>query len=172
MKSFTFPPVGSENDFDLFLKQFDECFIPQKNIIHKGAQFYQRLQKPDENVENFIWPLYELAEMCKIKQRKNETIRGRLVVGKCDEVFLRSCSSLKTWRWTRQFKWLGKQGMRSRRLTSRGRLCAAFRRQILQTAYRESHTKQEDTIKENKSKLSHGYQAAKSGVRCRKYGKI
>ncbi len=93
MKSFTFPTEDCEKDFDFVLKQFDDYFVPQKNVIHERAQFHLRIQKPDEKAENFIRALYELSESLERRKMKiSETDSWEYVI----KSYQRDCNSPKT----------------------------------------------------------------------------
>lgn len=63
------------------LTKFDEYFVPQRNVIHERACFYQRNQQQGETAEMYIRSLYKLAELCDFGATRDEHIRDRLAVG-------------------------------------------------------------------------------------------
>jgi len=71
-------------DYKKVLEKFDEHFIPQRNVIHVRATFHKRNQKEGETIEQYVRVLYELAEHADF-DKKDETIRDRLVVGMRDK---------------------------------------------------------------------------------------
>uniref|UniRef100_A0AAV2J699 Uncharacterized protein n=1 Tax=Knipowitschia caucasica TaxID=637954 RepID=A0AAV2J699_KNICA len=65
--SFVFPAVTEamphpEYDFNLVMQQFDEHFVPKRNVIHDRACFHKRSQRAGETVEAFVRSLFELAQ--------------------------------------------------------------------------------------------------------------
>lgn len=78
---FAFYDVDEQEDFNEVITKFDGYFIPQWNIIHERACFYQRSQQAGEKAEMYIRALYELAENCEFGANRDENIRDRLVVG-------------------------------------------------------------------------------------------
>ena len=63
------------------LAKFDEHFVPRINVLLERALFYSRAQQPDENVETYVRKLYELSEHADFPNRREESIRDRLVLG-------------------------------------------------------------------------------------------
>ena len=63
------------------MKNCNDYFVPQTNIIHERAQFHQRSQRSGGKAETFIRALYKLSENCDFGANRNENIRDRLVVG-------------------------------------------------------------------------------------------
>ncbi len=83
--SFEFAETADKKKFDTVVKNFDDYFIPRRNIIHERACFYQRNQQPGETAEMYIRTLYEMAEHCEFGEKRDEHIRDRLVVGLADK---------------------------------------------------------------------------------------
>ena len=85
-KIFTQFGVSADDgkDYKKVLETFDEQFIPQRNVIHVRATFHKRNQKEGETIEQYVRVLYELAEHADF-DKKEETIRDRLVVGMRDK---------------------------------------------------------------------------------------
>ena len=81
MSSFTFAEGTDAMKYDVVKAKFDKHFVAKKNVIYERAKFNQRVQGPDEPVENFITALHCLVEFCEYGQLKEEMIRDRLVVG-------------------------------------------------------------------------------------------
>ena len=79
--SFTFAEEGDKKKYDVVLAKFDAYFVPQRNLVHDRACFYQRNQQQGETAEMYIRTLYELAEHCDFENKRDEHIRDRLVVG-------------------------------------------------------------------------------------------
>ena len=69
------------DDFDIVLGKFDEHFVPKRNVIHERAKFYNRSQQAGESVEEFLRSLRELAATCDFRDREEESIRDRIVLG-------------------------------------------------------------------------------------------
>ena len=69
------------DDFDTVLSKFDEHFVPKRNVIHERAKFYNRSQQAGESVEEFQRSLRELAATCDFRDREEESIRDRIVLG-------------------------------------------------------------------------------------------
>lgn len=66
------------------LAEFENHFIPRRNIIFERYKFNTRTQQPGESIENFITSLHSLAEHCQYGALKDELIRDRIVVGMLD----------------------------------------------------------------------------------------
>ena len=62
---------------------FGEHFLPTVNVIHERARFHARNQKPEENIEQYVRALYELAQKANFADEE-EAIRDRLALGVCD----------------------------------------------------------------------------------------
>lgn len=82
--TFTFTEQQEANYFDTVMAEFDEHFVPKRNVIHERACFHRRSQQSGESVEAFVRNLYELAEHCEFRASKDEQIRDRLVIGIAD----------------------------------------------------------------------------------------
>lgn len=74
----------TEAKYDDTLKQFDDFFIPKRNIIFERFKFNSRVQKPDETIDSFITDLHTLADNCEYGNLKDDLIRDRVVVGMKD----------------------------------------------------------------------------------------
>ena len=61
-KTFVFAEDADKNKYDKVMEKYDEYFVPRRNVIHERMCFYQRVQKPGENVESFIRALYDISE--------------------------------------------------------------------------------------------------------------
>lgn len=79
--SFEFMGEDDKKDYDVILANFDDYFIPRRNIIHERACFYHHNQLQGEKAEAYIRVLYELAENCDFGDKRDEHIRDRLVLG-------------------------------------------------------------------------------------------
>lgn len=84
-RSFTFTEDEHRDDYVRVLGQFDDYFVPRRNVIHERACFHLRVQRPGEKAETFIRALYELAEHCEFGGNRDENIRDRIVVGILDK---------------------------------------------------------------------------------------
>ena len=73
----------TDGNLKAVLDLFDRHFVPQKNIIHVRAMFYQRSQDSSESIEAFYRALYELSEHANFHNRE-DTIRDRFVLGVSD----------------------------------------------------------------------------------------
>ena len=71
--------------YDDVIKEFDDHFVPKKNIIFERARFRNRVQNSGENVETFERSLYELAEHCNFGNAKDDNIRDSIVIGLLDK---------------------------------------------------------------------------------------
>ena len=80
---FEFPDEPWDT-YDSVIHKFDEYFVPKVNIIHEYSLFKQWVQRAEENIEAYVWALYELAE-CTHFHDKDEAIRDRLVLGVMDK---------------------------------------------------------------------------------------
>ena len=67
------------------IKQYDDFFHVQKNIIFERARFNRYCQAVSESVEQFITSLYTLVESCNYGDLKDQMIRDRIVVGIRDQ---------------------------------------------------------------------------------------
>ena len=67
--------------YNVVKAKFEKHFVAKKNVIYERAKFNQRVQGPDEPVENFITALHCLVEFREYSQLKEEMLRDRLVVG-------------------------------------------------------------------------------------------
>ena len=54
MSSFAFAEATDAMKYDVVKAKFDKHFVAKKNVIYERAKFNQRVQGPDEPVENFI----------------------------------------------------------------------------------------------------------------------
>ena len=73
--------TADHKKFDKVIEKFDAFFRVRKNVIFERAKFNQRIQGPDESVEQFITCLYSLSDTCKYGNLRDEMIRDRIVVG-------------------------------------------------------------------------------------------
>ena len=74
-------PSDKSSKYDDVIKEFDDHFVPKKNIIFEGARFRNR----GENVETFVRFLYELAKHCDFGDAKDDNIRDSIVIGLLDK---------------------------------------------------------------------------------------
>ena len=75
---------NDRKDFAKVCEQFDNHFIPKKNVIHERATFHRRNQKEGESIEEYLRALYEHSDLCDFPN-KDDTIRDRLVIGIIDQ---------------------------------------------------------------------------------------
>ncbi|XP_037528558.1 uncharacterized protein LOC119405803 [Rhipicephalus sanguineus] len=75
--------LSEENSkkFDAVVEQFDEYFIPRRNVIFERARFSTRLQQDGESAEDFVTALHTLSKDCEFSAHREEFVRDRLVVG-------------------------------------------------------------------------------------------
>lgn len=78
------PAIPHNENFDDVLKQFDDYFVPKKNIFHERARFYARNQQKGESVESFLRAINDLSLTCNFTE-PDEQIRDRLVLGLQDQ---------------------------------------------------------------------------------------
>ena len=78
-------PSDMRNDFEFVIKQYDNYFVPQRNVIYQRTKFHQRAQLPGESTEAYIRNLRELAEFCNFKDKEDENIRDRFIAGITDK---------------------------------------------------------------------------------------
>lgn len=79
--SFVFPAATEANPHP----EFDEHFVPRRNVIHDRACFHKRSQRADETVEVLVQSLYELAQHCEFGNSNDEQIRDQIVIGISDK---------------------------------------------------------------------------------------
>ncbi|KAL1281458.1 hypothetical protein QQF64_000261 [Cirrhinus molitorella] len=72
---------AQRHEYETVKETFNRFFVPKKNVIYERARFNQRVQQPNEPVDNFITALYALAENCNYGALHDELLRDRLVVG-------------------------------------------------------------------------------------------
>ena len=73
MASFTFTEEADADKYDDAVKaKLDNHFIAKRNVFYERAKFNQRVQVPEEPVENFITDLDRLAEFCSYGSLKEE----------------------------------------------------------------------------------------------------
>ena len=69
------------------LDRFDQHFVPSVNEIHERSKFFQRDQRADENIEQYVREIYALSENCNFHSCcKEDFIRDRLVLGMRDKL--------------------------------------------------------------------------------------
>ena len=83
-KSFHFEEEKQKDDFNTVLQKYDDCFIPNRNIIFERSVFHQRKQHDKVSVEEFIRVLYELSEHCEFMDRDVQ-MKDKLVIGLLDK---------------------------------------------------------------------------------------
>ena len=71
--------------YSAVIKQYDEFFQVQKNVIFERARFNLHCKAVGESAEQFITTLYSLAENCDYDDFKDQMIRDRIVVGIHDQ---------------------------------------------------------------------------------------
>lgn len=62
---------------EILLKHYD----PEPIVIAERFHFYQRVQKPDESISDYLASLRKLASRCKFGDFLSEALRDRLVCG-------------------------------------------------------------------------------------------
>ena len=83
-KTLTFNSAADANKYELVLQKHNNHFVPQTNILHERAKFYNRHQKVGESVEQFHRSLHDLASTCSFENLE-EAVRDRLVIDLLDE---------------------------------------------------------------------------------------
>ena len=63
------------------MAKFDAYFQVRKNVRFERAKFNRRDQREGESAEEYITELYALSETCEFKDRRDEMLLGRLIVG-------------------------------------------------------------------------------------------
>ena len=84
-KALTFTTTENSAEYVPVVAAFAKYFNPKTNVIHERAMFYQRSQNVGESAEQYIRVLYELADKCDFKDKKDEQIRDKIVVGMLDK---------------------------------------------------------------------------------------
>lgn len=67
--------------FEAVLKEYEDYFVPRRNIIYERVKFNTRTQQDGESVEDFVTALHALASTCDYGGLREDLIRDRLVVG-------------------------------------------------------------------------------------------
>ena len=60
-ENFIFDDEEDRDSHPVVLAKFDAHFIQTVNVILERAKLHRRVQQPDENIENYIRSLYDLA---------------------------------------------------------------------------------------------------------------
>ncbi|RVE41869.1 hypothetical protein evm_013477 [Chilo suppressalis] len=63
------------------LKKFDEKFSPHTNITVERYNFFTRMQKPDESLEEYLTIINNLATTCDFGNLKQSLIKDMLIIG-------------------------------------------------------------------------------------------
>ena len=88
INTLPFEQEEDREDVDKILQLLDEHFLGAENVPYERFCFYQRNQKPDEDILTFIGDLRALSRTCKfVEQGKDFTaqmIRDRIICGMND----------------------------------------------------------------------------------------
>lgn len=66
---------------DEVLKEFDNFFLPKKNLTVERHKFFIREQKEFESVEQYVFELNMMAAKCEFKDLCNDLVKDRLICG-------------------------------------------------------------------------------------------
>ena len=67
------------------MAKLDDYFKVRKNLIFERAKFNRRDHREGESAEEYITELYALIETCEFKDRRDEMLLDRLLVGILDK---------------------------------------------------------------------------------------
>lgn len=68
------------DNFENILAEFNEHFIPKRNLINERAKFYSRNQDVGESVEEYVKAMCQMSEHAEFGNR-DDNIRDSLVLG-------------------------------------------------------------------------------------------
>ena len=83
--SFTWADDEEKNKYEVVLKKFEDMFMPKKNVIMERFEFNQAVQGVDEEFDQFITRIKNLASTCEFETLRDSLIRDRIVVGVKDK---------------------------------------------------------------------------------------
>ncbi|XP_059056190.1 uncharacterized protein LOC131850050 [Achroia grisella] len=72
---------GEYKTVDDVLKQFDEVFLPRKNLTVERHIFFTRDQEEMESIEQYVFELNKMAAKCEFKDLCSDLVRDRLICG-------------------------------------------------------------------------------------------
>ena len=75
------PELLKDKTFDELIDLLKKHYDPQPIVIAERFHFYQRSQKPDETITNYLASLRKLASRCEFGAFLTEALRDRLVCG-------------------------------------------------------------------------------------------
>lgn len=76
-------PVDDTNSYTKVIEALNEYFAPKKNILYERFVFYNRSQKQNEPIDDFVRDLKELSSSCEFTN-VSEMVRDRIVLGIAD----------------------------------------------------------------------------------------
>ena len=74
---YTLPNTG--DTFAAAITALKEHFVPKVNVIAERHKFRQRMQRPDETVNQFLASLRELAATCEFGDMEDQMLRDQLI---------------------------------------------------------------------------------------------
>ncbi|XP_037976282.1 uncharacterized protein LOC125489123 [Plutella xylostella] len=66
---------------DEVLEEFDNFFLPKKNLTVERHKFFIREQREFESVEQYVFELNKMAAKCEFKDLCNDLVKDRLICG-------------------------------------------------------------------------------------------
>ena len=89
LDTLPFAREEDRKDASEILQLLDEHFVGEENVAYERFQFYQRVQKHNETIEEFIGALRVLARTCRFVENSvnfsSQMIRDRIICGIHDE---------------------------------------------------------------------------------------
>ena len=85
-KTFTYGSGESADKYDVVIKNFEQYFVPKRNVIYERSMFHARKQSENETVEQYYSDLHALVQKCSYPdEMQDEMLRDRLVLGLRDK---------------------------------------------------------------------------------------
>ena len=79
--SLKYESTEDKDDIELIMKKLREKIIGESNLIYDRFKFNVRAQKDDENFDEYLTEITQMAKACKYKDLEDELTRDRIVVG-------------------------------------------------------------------------------------------
>ena len=79
------PDMPNTKTYDELVKKLGDHLEPQPTVIAERYKLYQRQQKPEETVAEYMAALRRLASTCNFEQFFEQALRDRFVCGLANE---------------------------------------------------------------------------------------